>query len=225
MLDHEAGQAGHAADAELAHDALTMCLDGPGRDAQLIRDPSVGLPSSHQDENLDLAGSEGIDPTASLLLLELLAKADRELLGDTGAEVLPSLVHRGDRSAQLGGCEPCMNARKVDDVTEEVVACLISPSLRSDLTVRERRALEFLDLLATDHHKIDDEVYRGLAEVFTTAEIVELGSTCGHMIGTHRFLHTLDPYGDAPPVIRFDPAQVGVTWAELHDGKLEEQGV
>ena len=129
------------------------------------------------------------------------------------------------RSAQLGGCEPCMNARKVDDVTEEVVACLISPSLRSDLSERERRALEFLDLLATDHHKIDDAVYRGLAEVFTTAEIVELGSTCGHMIGTHRFLHTLDPYGDAPPVIRFDPTQVGVTWAELHDGDLEKQGV
>jgi alkylhydroperoxidase family enzyme len=120
------------------------------------------------------------------------------------------------RSAQLGGCEPCSNARKVDAVDEDVVACLISPSMRGDLTLREQRALEFLDLLATDHHKIDDAVYRGLAEVFTTAEIVELGSTCGHMIGTHRFIHTLDPYGDAPPVIRYDPAQVGVTWAELH---------
>jgi alkylhydroperoxidase family enzyme len=109
-----------------------------------------------------------------------------------------------------------MNARKVDTVTEDVVACLVSPSLRSDLTERERRALEFLDLLATDHHRIDDEVYRGLAEVFTTAEIIELGQTCGHMIGTHRFIHTLDPYGDAPPVIRYDPTQVGVSWVELH---------
>ena len=122
------------------------------------------------------------------------------------------------RSAQLGGCEPCMDARKVDSVTDEVAACLISPSMRGDLTVREQRALEFLDLLATDHHKIDDAVYRGLAEVFTTAEIIELGSTCGHMIGTHRFIHTLDPYGDSAPVIQFDPAQVGVTWSELHKG-------
>lgn len=120
------------------------------------------------------------------------------------------------RSAQLGGCEPCMDARKVDSVTDEVAACLISPSMRGDLTLREQRALTFLDLLATDHHKIDDEVYRGLAEVFTTAEIIELGSTCGHMIGTHRFIHTLDPYGDSAPVIAFDPAQVGVTWSELH---------
>lgn len=134
----------------------------------------------------------------------------RHLLGGKLLEMLRI------RSAQLGGCEPCMNARKVEDVTEEVVACLIDPALRHDLTERERRALSFLDLLATDHHRIDDAVYRGLAEVFTTAEIIELGSTCGHMIGTHRFIHTLDPYGTSEPVIRFDPEQVGVTWDELH---------
>jgi alkylhydroperoxidase family enzyme len=133
----------------------------------------------------------------------------RHLLGGRLLEMLRI------RSAQLGGCEPCMNARKVEDVTEEVVACL-APTLRDDLTVRERRALQFLDLLATDHHKVDDAIYRGLAEVFTTAEIVELGMTCGNMIGTHRFIHTLDPYGDTTPVIRYDPAQVGVTWTEAH---------
>jgi hypothetical protein len=127
------------------------------------------------------------------------------------------------RSAQLGGCEPCMNARKVGDVTEEVVDCLISPSLRGELSVRERRALEFLDLLATDHHKIGDEVYRGLAEVFTVAEIIELGQTCGQMIGSHRFIHTLDPNGHSEPVIRFDAAQVGVSWAELHGGGRDVQ--
>ncbi len=121
----------------------------------------------------------------------------RHLLGGKLLEMLRI------RSAQLGGCEPCMNARKVDDVTEDVVACLMSPSLRADLTMREQRALEFLDLLATDHHSIGDAIYRGLAEVFTTAEIMELGQTCGNMIGTHRFIHTLDPYGDTVPVIRF----------------------
>jgi hypothetical protein len=129
------------------------------------------------------------------------------------------------RSAQLGGCDPCMNARKVEEVTEEVVACLANPALRDDLTERERRALHFLDLLATDHWSIGDEIYRGLAEVFTTAEIIELGQTCGQMIGTHRFIHTLDTYGDSPPVIRFDPTQVGVSWAELSASEPEKQGV
>jgi alkylhydroperoxidase family enzyme len=126
------------------------------------------------------------------------------------------------RSAQLGGCDPCMNARKVEDVTEDVVACIANPALRSDLTTRERLAIEFLDLLATDHWSIGDETYRTLAEHFTIAEIIELGSTCGHMIGTHRFIHTLDPYGDSPPVIPFDPAQVGVEWARLHGGKADQ---
>jgi len=141
----------------------------------------------------------------------------RHLLGGKLLEMLRI------RSAQLGGCEPCMNARKVDDVTEDVVACLVSPSLRGDLSERERRAIEFLDLLATDHHRIDDEVYRGLAEVFTTAEIIELGRTCGHMIGTHRFLHKLAPYGDGKPVIPYDPTQVGVTWTEREGGEPARQ--
>lgn len=141
----------------------------------------------------------------------------RHLLGGKLLEMLRI------RSAQLGGCEPCMDARKVDAVTDEVAACLISPSLRGDLTVREQRALEFLDLLATDHHKIGDAIYRGLAEVFTTAEIIELGQSCGHMIGSHRFIHTLDPYGNSEPVIRYDPAQVGVSWAELHIAEPETQ--
>ena len=119
------------------------------------------------------------------------------------------------RSAQLGGCEPCMASRKVPGATTEAVACLTDPSLRGDLSQRERLALEFIELLATDHHQIGDDIYRRLAEHFTTAEIVELGLTCAHQIGTHRFLHTLDPYGDAPPVIRYDLAQAGVTWDQL----------
>ena len=92
---------------------------------------------------------------------------------------------------------------------------------RRSQSERERRALAFIDLLATDHRQIGDETYRGLAEVFTLAEIVELGSTCGHMIGTHRFIHSLDPYGDAPAVLPYDPAQVGVNWAELHGQSAE----
>ena len=118
------------------------------------------------------------------------------------------------RSAQLGGCEPCQASRKVEGATEEVVSCLIDPSLRGDLSVRERLALEFLELMATDHHRIGDDLYRRLAAHFTTAEIVELGLACASSIGMHRFLHTLDVYGDSPPVIGYDRGQVGTTWAQ-----------
>jgi alkylhydroperoxidase family enzyme len=118
------------------------------------------------------------------------------------------------RSAQFGGCEPCMASRKVEGATEDAVACLTNPALRGDLTERERLALEFLELLATDHHRIGDALYRRLHEHFTAAEIVELGSTCGHMIGTHRFLHTLDIFGEAEPIIPYSPEEVGKTFAQ-----------
>ena len=125
------------------------------------------------------------------------------------------------RSAQLGGCEPCMASRKVDGATAEVVACLVDPAAGADLTAREKIALEYLQKLATDHFSIGDEMYRRLAGHFTTAEIVELGLTSSHMIGTHRFMHTLNIYGDADPVIAYDPKQVGRTWAEVRTKEAE----
>ena len=138
----------------------------------------------------------------------------RHLLGGRLLELLRI------RSAQLGGCAPCMSSRKVEGATEEVVACLATPSLDPSLSARERLALEYLELLATDHHRIDDATYRRLAEHFTTAEVVELGMTCGGMIGMHRFMHTLDMYGTNPPAIAYDPAQVGAAWGELHPDRL-----
>lgn len=134
----------------------------------------------------------------------------RHLLGGRLLELLRI------RSAQLGGCAPCSASRKAGGITDEDAACLINPGAGAGLEMRERLALEFLERLAGDHHSIGDDLYRRLAEQFTTAEIVELGTTCGGMIGMHRFMHTLDIFGDAPPAIDYDPAQIGKTWVELH---------
>jgi hypothetical protein len=127
------------------------------------------------------------------------------------------------RSAQLGGCGPCMRSRKAGGVTDEDAACLASPALIEGVTEREKLALEFLDRLSADHWGIDDDMYRRLAGHFTTAEIIELGTTCGGMIGIHRFMHTLDILGDAPPVIDYDPAQIGKTWAEMHGDESQAE--
>lgn len=162
------------------------------------------------------------------LPLQIMAYADHETAPDDGDRHpnFPRHLLSGKllellriRSAQLGGCEPCSRSRKVPGATEEAVACMIDPTRGSELSPRERIALEYLELLATDHFKIGDELYRRLAERFTTAEIVELGLTCSHMIGTHRFMHTLNVYGEAAPAIAYDPGQVGKTWAEVHPGK------
>ncbi len=133
------------------------------------------------------------------------------LLGGTLLELLRI------RSAQLGGCEPCMASRKVDGATEDVIACMVDPAADGKLSERERLAIEYLETLEGDHFSIGDAMYRRLAKHFTTAEIVELGLTCGHMIGTHRFFHTLDTYGDADPAIAYDARQVGKAWNELHE--------
>ncbi|HLX87290.1 MAG TPA: hypothetical protein VKR22_02345 [Acidimicrobiales bacterium] len=111
------------------------------------------------------------------------------------------------RSAQLGECQPCMQSRKHDSITDDDVACLVSPG-GSQLTEQERLAVKFLDLLSADHHAIDDEVYRELGTVFTAAQIIELGFTCANTMGVHRFIHTLDPSGTTPPVISYGPDQV-----------------
>jgi len=117
------------------------------------------------------------------------------------------------RSAQLGECQPCSQSRKHDSISDEDVACLIAPG-HSDLTEQERLAVEFLDLLSADHHAIDDQVYRRLGEVFTSAQIVELGFACANSMGLHRFLHTLDLFGTGAPVIPYSADQVDSAMAD-----------
>lgn len=111
------------------------------------------------------------------------------------------------RSAQLGECQPCMQSRKHDSITDEDVACLVAPG-SDTLTEQERLAVAFLDLLSADHHAIDDETYRELGKVFTAAQIIELGFACANAMGLHRFIHTLDVFGSSQPVIAYDPDQV-----------------
>jgi hypothetical protein len=108
------------------------------------------------------------------------------LLGERMCELLRH------RSAQLGGCEDCARARYVTtDVSEDDIECVIADR-PEPFDERERRALRFMTLMHTDHHSIDDRAYAELAEVFTTAEVVELGQLCVRWVGLHRWLHTLD---------------------------------
>jgi alkylhydroperoxidase family enzyme len=117
------------------------------------------------------------------------------------------------RSAQLGECEPCSQSRKHGSITDEDVACLLAPG-HGSLTPQEQMAIEFLDLLSADHHAMDDEFYKRLGEYFTAAQIIELGFTCAGVMGLHRFIHTLDVYGDSPPVIEYNRDQIDSTKPE-----------
>jgi alkylhydroperoxidase family enzyme len=150
--------------------------------------------------------------TAQILMTNAArgAMGKRSLLGARIVELIRI------RSAQLGECQPCMQSRKHDSITDEDVACLIAPG-GSQLTEQERLAVGFLDLLSADHHAIDDEVYRELGEVFTAAQIVELGITCASTMGLHRFIHTLDVYGTSPPAIAYNQDQVDTAYSDVSE--------
>ena len=117
-----------------------------------------------------------------------IGRGDGSLLGGRILELLRI------RSAQLGECQPCMQSRKHDSITDEDVACLLDVN-GGDLTDQERLAVTFMDLLSADHHAIDADFYRQLAEVFTAAQIIELGFSCAESMGLHRFIHTLEVFG------------------------------
>jgi alkylhydroperoxidase family enzyme len=111
------------------------------------------------------------------------------------------------RSAQLGECQPCMQSRKHDSITDEDVACLLDVD-GGNLTEQERLAVKFMDLLSADHHAIDREFYAELANVFTAAQIMELGITSAQSMGLHRFIHTLEVFGTDAPVVPYSADQV-----------------
>ena len=141
--------------------------------------------------------------TRQLLDMDATRRAwgDGSLLGGRILELLRI------RSAQLGECQPCMQSRKHDSITDEDVACLLDVDA-GNLTDQERLAVTFIDLLSADHHAIDADFYRELAQVFTAAQIIELGFTCAQSMGIHRFLHTLEIFGTDDPVIAYSPDQV-----------------
>lgn len=55
------------------------------------------------------------------------------------------------------------------------------------VTPRERAALRFAELMAVDHHKIDDAVWGELRRHFSEAEIVELALNVTIVLGLGRF--------------------------------------
>ena len=59
-------------------------------------------------------------------------------------------------------------------LTEDKIAAL--DDLDSNLfSARDRAALRFAELMASDHHKVDDAVFAELRRHFSEAQIVELG--------------------------------------------------
>ena len=131
-----------------------------------------------------------------------MARGDGSLLGGRILELLRI------RSAQLGECQPCMQSRKHDSITDEDVACLLDVD-GGDLTDQERLAVQFMDLLSADHHAIDADFYRAARpRCSPPRRSSSSGSAARRSMGLHRFIHTLEVFGTDEPVIALSPDQV-----------------
>lgn len=99
-------------------------------------------------------------------------------------------------------CRSCMALRSAtaveDGLTEALVCSLERPEEAGDLTEREKAALHYADLMATDHLAADDAVFDRLRAVFTEPEIVELGVHLAVFVGFGRLSATWDLVDDLP---------------------------
>ena len=145
-------------------------------------------------------------------IVQAVARYAEEMMGPEGFRYVSAVV----ANCKMLALE--LEALEENPVTLDLDALVIAAYLHDISTVRHgyqnhhvksaQMAVEFLDLLSADHHAMDDAFYARLGEVFTAAQIVELGFTCAQTMGLHRFLHTLDIYGTDPPVIAYSPDQV-----------------
>ena len=103
-------------------------------------------------------------------------------------------------------CRSCMAIRYPDPIadglTEELVCSLERPMEADDLDARERLAIRYGELFATNHLAIDDAFYDRLRELFTEAEIVELGLNVALFVGVGRLSATWDMVDELPDRFR-----------------------
>jgi AhpD family alkylhydroperoxidase len=118
-------------------------------------------------------------------------------------------------------CRSCMAVRYSygvqDGLTEDLVCSLERPEEAEDLTEAERAAIGYADLLATNHHAIDDETFARLRDHFTDAEIMELCFHVAFYVGFGRMTMSLDMVDDLP-----DGYRVGATVAPWRQEQVIE---
>ncbi len=99
-------------------------------------------------------------------------------------------------------CRSCMAIRYPDAIedglSEDLVCSLERPMEADDLDERERLAIRYGELFATNHLAIDDPFHDRLRELFTEPEIVELGLNVALCVGVGRLSATWDMIEDLP---------------------------
>ncbi len=136
---------------------------------------------------LAFAGIMGHIPKANKYLVATKAAAKH---AGTLSHRLVELVRI--RMAYHTQCRTCMTLRfqegLEDGLTQDVICSLERPQEATNLTARERKALEYCDKFALDWLSIDGAYFESMREHFTESEIVQLGLICGLHLGTGRLM-------------------------------------
>jgi AhpD family alkylhydroperoxidase len=99
-------------------------------------------------------------------------------------------------------CRSCMAIRYqsavADGLDEGAVCSLEKPFEAQDLSEREKAAIAYADISATNHFAINDETFDELRKHFTEPEIVELGMFTAYFIGFGRLAAAWDMVEELP---------------------------
>ena len=110
------------------------------------------------------------------------------------------------RMAYWTQCRTCMTIRfeeSLDDGLDQNAVCsLEQPQSTGHLSDKEKAAIAFADQFANDWLSIDNATFDGLRELFSEAEIVQLGLVCGLHLGTGRLMAAFAVTEDLPEAMQ-----------------------
>ena len=116
------------------------------------------------------------------------------------------------RVAFFNQCRSCMAIRYTDalndGLTEDLVCSLERPQEADNLTDAEKAAIRFGELMATDHLRVNDEVYEELKKHFTQPQIIELGMTVAFFVGFGRLAATFHMVEELPDAFKQNDGEV-----------------
>lgn len=104
------------------------------------------------------------------------------------------------RIAELNGCVTCASYRYQPTLIEESEASAAMAGDGKPLTESERVAVAYAEMLAINHHGIDDAYVARVREHFDEAQLLELTMMIGQYIGFGRTLATLQLETVACPI-------------------------
>jgi alkylhydroperoxidase family enzyme len=67
----------------------------------------------------------------------------------------------------------------------------------SDLSEREKAVLKLTEIIASEPHTLDDELFAQLKKHFSDEQLLDLGVAIGLLNGLHRFLETFGVLPDS----------------------------